>query len=162
MVFSLLFLALTLPADVSMHIRLETILDSTQAKVGDPIVGVLVKDAKLKGKIVLPKKTIVRGHIRLLDLAKDRVTIGLELEEAESPDTKAKFAANLEEIVSTLPGMGHFEHGSLNRSSPNAQDVSATDPILPNNSPGLGTFFVLGSKFKLRDLEMVWRTLPAN
>jgi hypothetical protein len=172
MVLPLLFLALTLPADISMSIRLETVLDSAQSKVGDPVVGVLTKDAKLKGKPVLPKKTLVRGYIRVLEYKKDQVTIGLEFTEVESPDMKANFIASLEEIVSALPGMGRFEHGSLSRTATSSSPltngstqnniVPAINPILPNNSPGLGTFYMRSTKFKLKDFEMIWRTLPSE
>ncbi len=39
-------------------------------------------------------------------------------------------------------------------------EPATATPVLDNNTPGMGTFFVRDAHFKGRNLEMLWRTLP--
>jgi hypothetical protein len=157
-----------LPEGLDLNLRLTTFLDTDRAQVGDPLEAVLLKDAKMHGTVVVPKKARIRGRISLLDRKKGYVIVGLEWSELEFGSTKAPVAAKLVEIISQLPGTGRTEMPL--RSSPIAYDadtavvvagvIGATNPILENTTPGVGTFFVKSSRLKYRNLEMIWRTLP--
>ena len=150
---------ITLPAGLSMTLRLETTLDSERSKEGDPVIATVLKDAKLKGQVIVPARAKVRGHIRVLDRKKDRVAVGLEFSELEFAATKAHGVLFLVKVVTELPGEHRVDLPSLDRSAkPSLGELSTTTIV--NEPPGVGTLIIPSGRFKIPRLEMVWRTLP--
>jgi hypothetical protein len=160
-----------LPEGLSLTVKLETVLDYKTSQLDDAVVAVLTKDAKLNGKVILPKKAELHGHIRFLDKKKDQAALGLEFNEATFQNTKFRLLAKLEEIVAE--SSNRKELPSVTRSVASTAGTGTTDAflvnvsgsnmqIIENNTPGVGTFAVFNAKFRLKDLPMVWRTLPAN
>ena len=162
--------ASVVPADLLLNLKLDTVLDYKQSKKDDVVVATLTKDAKLNGKVILPKKTVLHGYLRFLDMKKDQAVLGLEFTEAEFENTKFRLSAKLEDFASELGS--RKELPSVTRSSASTSGSGSTDAflissgvsvqIVPNNSPGVGTFVVFNGKFRLQNLQMVWRTLPAE
>ncbi len=159
---------IVLPEGLQLRLRMSTLLDLDTAKVGDSLEAVVVKDARADGKVIVPKKALIRGSIRLLDRREKYTVVGLEWKELEFGNSRAAVRARLMEMISQLPGTERLEIPS--EGSPIRHDydsgeiigavVGATNPVLDNNTPGMGTFFVRDAHFKGRNLEMLWRTLP--
>lgn len=156
-----------LPTDLSLTIRLETVLDAKQLHVGDPLTAMISKDVKVKGKIVVPKKAAVHGRVRFLDSKKGQVVYGLQFEDVEIEGAHVPLALELTEIVTELPGSGRKELPSVTRSAAQTDGAGSTTSmlmkgsgaILPNNTPGIGTFVIQSEGIKLKDFESVWRTI---
>jgi hypothetical protein len=90
----------TLPDGISLLLRLETLIDSKESHAGDLVFATVLKDAKRDGKVVVPKRAVVRGRIEFLNYGLGRFTVGLSFSEAEVDGTKVELRAQLESIFS--------------------------------------------------------------
>ena len=148
----------SLPAGLSMTLRLQTALDSEHTRVDDPVVAIVVKDAKVKGQVIIPARATVHGYVRLLDRQKNQVAVGLEFKELRSAGSSTRVSLRLVEVVSQLPGTREIEIGSLERKP---QRIGSAGQVSILNEPaGVGTFVVPAARFRHPHLEMIWQALP--
>jgi hypothetical protein len=155
-----------LPADVVLSLRLEHAIDSTSALEGDLITAKIEQDVKRKNTVLVPAGAIAQGRIRRLesyDQPRPHFIVGLEFLEIESAGQRAAFTGRLDRI-DPLPGITWYLSNSKARSFTDAAGGSHEDIQQENvrtaELPGVGTFFVEGSRFHLPEgLHMVWRTV---
>ena len=155
-----------LPVDVMLPLRLEHVIDSTTAHEGDLITARLMQDVKRKNTVLIPAGAIAQGRIRRLESYNEprpHFIVGLEFMEIESAGQRAEFTGRLERI-DPLPGVTWYLSASKSDTS-NAfaglrGDVRSEEQIRATDLPGVGTFFVEGSRFKLpAGFSMTWRTV---
>ncbi len=153
-----------IPPGVLLRIRLETRIDSEGSAVGDPIRGKLKQAAKRGGKTLAPRGAAVTGRIRVLErhtYPKEVFMVGLEFLALQFGSKRARFKAKLTEVapitgVLSVGGTGSRLQGGNSRESSYSKGRSrvVSDPRFP----GGGMFFMAGRQFKIRGLNMVWRT----
>jgi hypothetical protein len=127
-----------IPAGLTVITNLDTVLDSSTATPGALVKGRVVADVKRKGAILIPKDTVVTGHIRKLDqylVPTRRFEIALEFYRFEFPRGPVRFFAGLEKIDAPLT-------------------------IIPTpDLPGVATFSVKGDSLLLPPgTRMIWKT----
>jgi hypothetical protein len=150
----------TMPAGLEVDLRLATSVDDT-ASVGSLLSATVAADVRIKGKIVIPKGTVVTGRLRRLEKHSDDGEywiVSIEFVEVEVAGPPMRFLADLvnmdripgyESILSTATS---FNHGSA--SGARTENRRVQDP------PGVASFFVRGSHVTLsQGLRMVWKTL---
>lgn len=160
-----------LPAGVTLDLRLETAVDSTAARVGDPVTARLASDAVFKKKVLIPAGAIVKGRLRRMERSseiKPHFVVGLEFSTIETETTAARFYGVLES-VQQVAGLAH----SLSTSSAKSVnfsggmvaqgfrvDTGSTTTLYFREIPGVGSFYMLGAQFALpQGLKMTWKTL---
>jgi hypothetical protein len=133
---------LEIPAGLSLATRLDTALDSNTASPGDLVHARVEADVKHKGAVVIPKDTIVTGHIRRFDqylVPTRHFVIALEFYRFEFARGPVRFFAGLQKIVTA-------------KSEP--LTMVATPEL-----PGVATFSVKGNSVILAPgTRMIWRT----
>ncbi len=151
---------LTLPAGVTLDVKLESPISFEQSAVGDQITARLNRAVKIGG-LSLPKGAILSGRIRRLEQYGQPAklfVVGLEFSSLASLDTRARFHARLvgpplkvREIkeppfYGAVPVSRGMESSGL--------DIDDSDPWSP-----YGVFRVWGNKLRLsRGLRMIWET----
>jgi hypothetical protein len=132
-----------IPADLTFSTRLGTALDSGTASAGAVVTSRVEADVKHKGRVLIPKDTIVTGHIRRFDqylAPARRFEVALEFFRFELARGPVRFFAILQKIEAA-PG--------------NAPLTIIPTPELP----GVATFSVRGDSLVLTPgTRMVWRT----
>jgi len=163
----------TLPAGLSLKIRLSKDLNLAQATVGDPIEGTLEAGLRDGSKEIAPKGATVRGRIRLLTkdstagkLAGSPVQfteLGLAFDELEFKGHLDRFSASLKSFDSILPGV----RTNLIAESPSAPTTHGSytvttltrEALAPTKLPGASVFFIDVRRSGLpKGTLMTWRT----
>ena len=93
-------LELTLPADLTMQLRLEVQIDTESTVIGDALRATLENDLKQKGQLLMPKGATVQGRVTRMEKHGDYSELGLEFDEIDSARALAHFAGTLD----SLPG----------------------------------------------------------
>jgi hypothetical protein len=134
---------LEIPAGLSLATRLDTALDSSSASPGDLVHARVEADIKHKGVVVIPKDTIVTGHIRRFDqylVPTRHFVIALEFYRFEFVRGPVRFFASLQKMVTPESRAG--------------LTMVATPEL-----PGVATFSVKGNSVLLAPgTRMMWRT----
>jgi hypothetical protein len=140
-----------IPASLLFTVELTTSI-SDKNSVGTLIEGKVSGDVLRKGKIVIPRGSVVRGRIRRLERSPEggAFILGLEFTEVDAPGGSLPFYADLLRIEKN-PGLQPvFSEQVL---------VSYRETITLPELPGVASFLVSGTTFTLpRGFRMVWRT----
>ena len=129
----------TLPAGLTVSIRLEAPILILTAKVGDTISAALSSDLKHTGRLLAPKGALVSGRLRLLQKDGERLIVGVEFTDLAFGDSHARFFAKL-----------------MSADSRYTQRQATT--YLPPELPGVGTFFIPAGVAQLpKGMPMEWK-----
>lgn len=160
-----------LPAGVMLDVRLESELDSGSTVVGQPIMARLASDAVYRKRVLIPAGAVVKGRVRRLERSselKPHFIIGLEFSTIEHGDVHGRFYGLLDS-VQPVAGLSRTLRTSSTKSKLFSStttmqgfrvESSAADTLNLQELPGVGSFFMEGTQFKLpRGLKMTWRTV---
>jgi hypothetical protein len=132
-----------IPAGLTVGARLETALSSETSTPGGLVHARVEADVKHKGRILIPKDTVVTGHIRRFDqylVPVRRFEIALEFYRFEFPRGPVRFFAELEKITGPA--------GSAPLTIVRAADL-----------PGIAAFSVKGDSLALAPgTRLLWKT----
>ena len=146
-----------LPAGLFLEIALQTPIDSKTSAVGDLVEAKLQTNVIYQEKVLAPAGAIVRGRVRRLEKLRgwDNVfLVGLEFNELEFPNFRARFQARLRD-TEQRPGLTW----QLPAGTPYGGSYQTGLRELPNVS----TFFVRRSRVELpQGFRMAWRTTGAG
>ncbi|HMD71488.1 MAG TPA: hypothetical protein VKF41_09100 [Bryobacteraceae bacterium] len=157
----------TLPPGLRIAIALSAPLDDS-TPVGSLVEGKVAGSVVQKGKILVPDGALVKGRIRRLERYSDAggyFTVGLEFTRIETPSGSLRFYAELQDAdraegVEMHLSTAHVEPGTVSGFG-DQMEWSRTDGvrITTHEVPGVGIFFVQGSRFFLpAGFKTVWRT----
>lgn len=160
-----------LPAGVTLDLRLESELDSSSTGIGQLLTARLASDAVYKKQVLIPAGATVKGRVRRLERSsemKAHFIIGLEFSTIEHGDTRARFYGLLDS-VQPVAGLSRTLRASSSKSKLFSSTATlqgftweshAADTMNLQELPGVGSFFMEGTEFKLpRGLKMTWRTV---
>lgn len=162
-----------LPPGLSIQVELETVVDSGQSVVGDPIRGRVAKEVLHNERVIVPRGAVLTGRIRTLGRysgPSTRYMVGLEFAQLEFDGAHARFFARLEETPS-LPGARreaafprNWVSGRTVDDLGRREEVTTRETTTYSGLPGVGTFFVESKRVQLpRGFRMIWRTVePAR
>jgi hypothetical protein len=142
--------SLKLRPGIELELRLDNMLDSASALVGDSVRARLARAVHLAGGETLPRGAVATGVIR--NLEKENAgdpwyTVGLEFNGLEYPGHRAIFSGVLVE-VSGFPGLQR-----------NLLAFLSGDPAGPANQPDVGYFYVTGDPIRVpAGTRLTWRT----
>jgi hypothetical protein len=135
----------TLPAGMTIPATLATPIDDG-TPVGELIEAKVAGQVEQKGKPTIPDATVLRGRVRRLEHATDAgdyFAVALEFTEIDMPEGPMRFFADLRVGPALSP----------------PAFAPTTGELWIRDVPGVGSFFVRGSRFKLPvGFRMVWRT----
>jgi hypothetical protein len=133
-----------LPSGLPLTLKLETGIDAATAHIGDMIAATVDADAKVKGKVVVPKDAVITGRLRRLEIHKEGwpfIQVGLEFIQMEFEGKQTRFFAELEKI--TLPA-----------------GAEGPKRIESKDLPGVGMVTAMGNKLRLPvGTRMIWKTI---
>jgi hypothetical protein len=131
----------TLPAGLTVSLRLESPIRFATAKVGDPVSATIDANLKQGSQVLAPKGAIVSGRLRMLQNDGERYIAGLEFTDLAFENKHARFLAKLVSVDS------RFRRSSMLRE-------------LPPELPGVGTFLIPAGVAQLaKGMLMEWKTL---
>ncbi len=155
----------TLPAGLPVSIRLST-PRGANSTVGESIEGRVAGNVTRDGTVLIPDGAVVRGRVRRLEhygQAGDYFIVALEFDEVEAGGSLLRFYADLQSIeegagaqwsLSFSPSRQSQELGTRLR-----VDTFGFEKISVQDLPGVGTFFIQGTDFKLpKGFRMTWKT----
>jgi hypothetical protein len=154
----------TLAPGLGIAVALSAPLDD-HALVGSPIEGRVVGNVVQKGKVLIPDGTLVKGRIRRLEhyfddgdpAIGDYFTVALEFTQIETPSARLRFYARLQGIDSTRGARMLLDAMRLQRATDRTYEQRVR--ISTHEVPGVGTFFVPGSRWSLpAGFKTVWTT----
>ena len=158
----------TMPGGLVVPITLVNTAGS-DSTVGTLLEGRVTADVDYKGKTLVPAGSPVHGRIRRLEHSAEfggYFTVGLEFTEVETPDAALRFYADLQ-TASGAPGLEWTMSTGTTSDTPGMQGPRTTLPgtklvretLHTSNLPGVGSFFLRGSKFGLpAGFKMQWKT----
>jgi hypothetical protein len=148
-----------LPGGMTVPITLVTAVGS-DSTVGTRLDGRISSDALFKGKVVIPAGSLVHGRIRRLEHYSEAggyFAVGLEFTEVETPGALLRFYADLQSATGASDLAWTISDQSPVR-APQGWQPGIETIRLPN-LPGVGSFFIRGSKFSLpAGFKMQWKT----
>lgn len=169
-----------LPPDLSLPLTLDAPISSESAHEGDTVMAHVRSDVELKHKVIVPKNAVVVGRIRRLENYSDprpHYIVGLEFVQVEFGNKRALFLGNLTDmdqvpglaqaiITSTKsrggpppPQLERGPGGTIIPMSGGGDAGGVTETLYTQELPGVGTFFMDGSKFALpAGTHMTFRT----
>jgi hypothetical protein len=155
----------TVPGGLLVSIFLTTPI-TEQATVGQMVEAKVSGDVRYKNQIVIPDGSVVRGRVRRLEhnsQPEDHFIVALEFSEIESGALLLRFFADLQSIDQA----GQIEWFLSKSSGYYSNDLkfggrserTKTEQTRLFDLPGVGSFFVRGSRFTLpKGLRMTWKT----
>lgn len=160
------------PIDLSLSVRLTTLIDSETAGVGTPIEAVLARDVPFGTDSVLPKGALLRGRLRRFEYYggdDEHHVVGIEFQELTFNGKRAIVSLSLEQIANALgvqrgppaPTTSRFGTGGIG----NMPTVTrrTVETYYGQDIPGVGVFYVRKKTFRLKPgLKMTWRTGPTS
>ncbi len=161
-----------IPIDLSLPVRLTTLIDSKTAQVGTPVEAELTRDVPFGTDSILPKGALLRGRLRRFDYyggADGHHVVGIEFQELTFDGKRAIVSLSLEQIANAL---GVQRGQILPTSRRNVTGVLAYFPSVTRRTietyygqdiPEVGVFYVRKKTFRLKPgLKMTWRTGPTS
>ncbi len=156
---------ISLPARISVPIKLKTEIDSGQALAGDLVEGIIDADLKDRQILLVPKGSLITGRLRRMEKYSDPspyFLVSIEFDDIEFPTHHARFFGTFKSLESDVPGFGWFVAWAKSTNKTLDHDTLYTTTRetehLPD-VPGVGIFFMQGSSFRLpRGMRMVWQT----
>lgn len=138
-----------------------------RAAVGDPIEGKISGAVKQKNTVVIPDGAPVHGRIRRLEHYSEDggyFIVGLEFDAVSIGETESRFYADLKS-ADPAPGFEwYLTTNSEGRTlapggGTGTAYMSTTERIRTRQLPGVGTFFMRGSHFRLPEgYKLTWKT----
>jgi hypothetical protein len=153
---------IALPAGLRFRIKLLSAIDSKKAAVGDLLEGIVEDDVFQKKNLIVPKGAHVTGRIRRVEKQSDGsyFTVGIELDDITYPGHHARFFGSLNGVEPEPTGLQWYL-GSYRKDTRGVGVISTTiagSVHLPD-LPGVGTFFILGSSFRIpHGTILIWET----
>jgi hypothetical protein len=151
------------PAFLPITIELTTPITDKDT-VGRLIEGRVSGDVLRKGKVIIPKGSLVRGRIRRLERYQGRpigggdFIVGLEFTEVEAVGGPLRFYADLLRMERRPGVRPTLSERVLVRDAWGAYEAAEETITLPE-LPGVASFFVSGTSFTLPSgFRMFWRT----
>ncbi len=151
---------LTLPADLTIPLRLEREIDVRSAGVGDALTAVVDREVRDKSRLWLPKGAIVSGRIRRVESRNGYRLAAVEFFEAQVGKDRFEFAARLDAIDPT-------QGVDINNSSRQSRDMTHVGPVTQTSVrqyfdleiPGAGYFYLTDSTYRIpAGMRMTWKT----
>lgn len=148
-----------LPAGLMVPVTLTTPLTGDSA-VGTLLEGRIPNNVSLKGKVIIPAGSVIRGRLRRLEHHSDNggyFVTGLEFTEVDAGESALRFYADLQS-ASGASGLDWLVSTGGSRTTKFGIE-NTTENIRITDLPGVGSFFILGSKFSLpAGFKMQWKT----
>ncbi len=153
----------SLPAGLTVRVKLKSPIDSKTAVVGDAVEATIDADVHSQGEALIPKGAMLTGRIRRLEKRDDGTQyfiVGIEFYDIAFPGHHARFFGSLKsassEVVEIDLFMGTTRTTTVQQNSINESNVASLHLA---DVPGIATFFVKGASFRLREgTQMVWET----
>jgi hypothetical protein len=158
---------ISLPPGLRLPVRLANAIDSASAAVGDAISATVESRVEQKGATAIPIGATLRGRIRRFERGAtptDHYIVGLEFTDLEFSGHHARFLGDMES-VDTLPDLQWLLSTSRTKTlelgiRSGIMTTSETEVYRAIPIPGVSTFFMHATKFRLPDgLRMTWRTV---
>jgi hypothetical protein len=158
----------SLPAGLVVPVTLTTAVQS-DSTVGTLLEGRVSANVDFKGKTLIPEGAPVHGRIRRLERYQDAggyFVVGLEFTEVEAGGSLWRFYADLQN-ASGAPGLEWVISTGISRDTPGLKSLghtltgieSITATIHLPDLPGVGSFFIRGTRFALpAGFRMLWKT----
>jgi hypothetical protein len=144
-----------LPPGLRVTIALSAALDN-HSPTGSVVEGKIVDNVVEKGKLLVPAGAAVKGRVRRLEFYDEDggyYVIALEFTTIETPGREMRYYANMQDLERRAGAAM-----TLTRSDTTPRGRILTQTSTPS-LPGVGTFFVRGSRFQLPSgFRTVWRT----
>jgi hypothetical protein len=148
-----------LPAGLMVPVILTTALTGDSA-VGTLLEGRIPNDVSLKGRVIIPAGSVIRGRLRRLEHHTDSggyFVTGLEFTEVDAGESALRFYADLQN-ASGAPGFDWLVSTGGTRATKFGIE-NTTENIRITDLPGVGSFFIRGSRFSLpAGFKMQWKT----
>jgi hypothetical protein len=150
-----------LPAGVEISVHMAQPIDSRTATVGDRITAIIYSPVRYHHAVLIPKGALLQGRIRRLErqlTPHPYFLVGLEFTDIEFPGHHARFIG---EMLGTVPVPGLTLGISSFREEKSAAGFirSRTETEVAFKIPGVRTFFMEGSAFRIREgMQMTWVT----
>ncbi len=162
---------LELPAGMTLELRLESGIESSTSGVGQTITARLASDAVYKKKVLIPAGALVKGRVRRLERSSEltpHFVVGLEFSTIENDNLRARFYGLLHS-VQPVAGLSTALRTSSSKSTryPSTSamqgfrvEAGSSETLYFRELPGVGTFFMSGTQFRLpRGFRMTWQTV---
>jgi hypothetical protein len=156
---------ISLPPGISVPVKLKSQIDSANAVVGDLVEGIIDADLDDRQVVLVPKGAVITGRLRRMEKYSDPspyFLVGIEFDDIEFPTHHARFFGTFKSLESDVPGFSWFTAWSNSTKRTVANDSLYTTTRVAEHLPdvpGVGTFFMQGSSFRLpRGMRMVWQT----
>lgn len=148
---------ISLPAGVTVEVRLQTQIQSGRSATGDPVTALIARDVKKNGEIIAPKGALLTGRITRLEKRKgtqeDYYVLGLDFSTIELGAASGEFRAKLEDAGLAPNGRGPSRSQVARR-----QQIIDDDPPSDGSKTG-GAMVIRGSRaFLPRGHTMLWLT----
>lgn len=148
-----------LPAGLIVPVTLTTPLTGDSA-VGTLLEGRIAGNVALKGRVIVPAGSAIHGRLRRLERYADNggyFIAGLEFTEVDVGGSPLRFYADLQS-ASGAAGLEWLVSTGGTRMT-NLGWESITENVRTTDLPGVGSFFIRGSKFSLpAGFKMQWKT----
>lgn len=147
---------ISLPAGLTVGIRLQTPIQSGRSATGDPVRATVARDVTKGGGIVVPKGAMLSGRITRLEKRKgldDYYIVGLDFSTIEFDQGRGDFRAKLQNA-----GLGQPTR-SVGRGRGAFREEADGDTAISGDPKTGGVFVVHSSRVSLpRGHSMLWRT----
>ncbi|HEV2689679.1 MAG TPA: hypothetical protein VGV35_14045 [Bryobacteraceae bacterium] len=152
-----------LPAGLRVRIKLTSAIESSKAAVGDLVEGIVESDVSQNGNLFVPKGAAVTGRIRRVEKQNEGpyFTVGIEIDDIAYPEHHARFFGSLMALDPEPPGFEWFLGGERTEvvTQQDRVAIAGKRSVRPQDLPGVGTFFLRGSSFRIRaGTVLVWET----
>ena len=152
----------SLPAALTCRIRLESTIESGKSLVGDLVSGTLEKDVIKNGVLVLPKGSLATGRLRRVEKHEEgpHFIVGIEFDEITYSGHHARFFGSLSGLQPEPAGFQWFLGSDRSETvARGGTSIVITKGIHLADVPGVGTFFMLGSNFRIpKGTILDWET----
>lgn len=153
-----------LPGGLTIPVTLATTISSVNARIGDPIEGVLDKAVRISSGLTAPRGAELKGRIREFDRLADlpnSFIVGLEFDELKWPGHSFSFFAepvSLEPIhgVASIAFVGSTRSGQMGPGG--LWTASTTERIWASAIPGAATFLLQDSSVLSKGFRILWHT----
>ncbi|MEX2300317.1 MAG: hypothetical protein WD733_05240 [Bryobacterales bacterium] len=162
----------SLPAKTSLTVRLDAEINSESSVAGDRIQATLASEVKRDGVVLAPKGSLLIGRIRRLERftdPKNHFIVGIEFTELQTPNRRARVAAELVHVTRFGGLVDRFGEERVNYQrqggglAGQGLERTTVESYGTASLPGTSELYVQASRLRIpRGLRMVWRTLAAD
>jgi hypothetical protein len=143
-----------IPPGIDLDLRLDTDVETGKSAVGDGLQATVMRDAKQKGQVVVPKGAVVSGRLVRLQYAgaerQPRWIAGLEFSRIEFENTIAPFHARMSPVTPI---------GAFGLTGPTGPLDEAHLREQPPGNPWIGILYLRGERGRIpAGTRLTWRT----